>query len=182
MSQKELILAKSGLNSSSFRIGQITGGRSNAAWAMSDWLPMIIKSSLTLGMLPDANGVVSWAPIDALAEAILDVGFVEEPPFAINLVHPRPVSWTSVMRAMQESLISAKHLSKDALPMVPFRKWAQALEDTASTLLSERIAKDIPAAKIIEFVRALAKASDGTVEDSEALGGTVFQDNKHPAH
>ncbi|KAE9394513.1 NAD(P)-binding protein [Gymnopus androsaceus JB14] len=172
----ERILAKSGLNSSSFRIGQITGGRSNAAWAMSDWLPMIIKSSLTLGMLPDANGFVSWAPIDALAEAILDVGFVkEEPPFAINLVHPRPVSWTSVMGAMQESLISAKHLSTDALPMVPFRKWALALEDTASTLLSERIAKDIPAAKIIEFVRALAKASEETVEDSEALGGTVFK-------
>ncbi|KAE9392236.1 putative aminoadipate reductase [Gymnopus androsaceus JB14] len=164
----ERILAKSGLNSSSFRIGQITGGRLNPAWAMSDWLPMIIKSSLTLGMLPDASGVsvnstiernmlanstsevVSWAPIDALAEAILDVGFVKEKPsFAINLVHPRPVSWSSVMGAMQKSLISAKHLSTDALPM--------------------------PAAKIIEFVRAMARASDETVEDSEALGGTVLK-------
>ncbi|KAE9392424.1 acetyl-CoA synthetase-like protein [Gymnopus androsaceus JB14] len=177
----ERILAKSGLNSSSFRIGQITGGRLNPAWAMSDWLPMIIKSSLTLGMLPDANGIVSWAPVDALAEAILDVGFFNEdsePPLTINLVHPRPVSWTSVMGAIRESLISAKHLSADALPMVPFQKWAQALEATATSLSldPERIANEIPAAKIMEFVRAMSKASDETTaEDSEALGGTVLK-------
>ncbi|KAJ4475452.1 male sterility protein-domain-containing protein [Lentinula lateritia] len=55
----ERILAKSGLHASSFRIGQISGGKPNGAWAMSDWFPMIIKSSLALGVLPDAKGDIS---------------------------------------------------------------------------------------------------------------------------
>jgi thioester reductase-like protein len=51
------ILAKSGLQASSFRIGQISGGLPNGAWATSDWIPILAKSSLVLGALPSASGV-----------------------------------------------------------------------------------------------------------------------------
>jgi thioester reductase-like protein len=53
----ERILAESGLQATSFRIGQVTGGEPNGAWSTTDWLPIIVKSSLTIGMLPDAIGV-----------------------------------------------------------------------------------------------------------------------------
>ncbi|KAE9408886.1 hypothetical protein BT96DRAFT_985220 [Gymnopus androsaceus JB14] len=87
---------------------------------------------------------------------------------------PSTRSWTPVMGGIGESLISAKQSPRDALPMVPFRKWAQDLDEAASKLSSERIAKDIPAAKIIEFVHAMEKASENTTVSSEALGGTVL--------
>ncbi|KAJ3851387.1 putative aminoadipate reductase [Lentinula lateritia] len=184
----ERILAKSGLHASSFRIGQIAGGKPNGAWAMSDWFPMIIKSSLVLGVLPDAKGDISWAPLDALAEGILDVAFAkEDPPVAINLVHPQRVSWTVIMEAIRESLILAKHLPLDALPLVPFRNWTQALSDkalvadsgsTGNGVAPGKITlKEIPAAKILEFIRGMAKSSGvkGTGEgESEALGGSIF--------
>ncbi|KAJ3887895.1 male sterility protein-domain-containing protein, partial [Lentinula edodes] len=64
----ERILAKSGLNATSFRIGQISGSSPNGAWAMSDWFPMVVESSLKLNMFPDANGVISWIPMDAVAD------------------------------------------------------------------------------------------------------------------
>jgi thioester reductase-like protein len=38
------------------RVGQISGGV-NGAWNTSDWVPAIIKSSVTLGCLPGINGV-----------------------------------------------------------------------------------------------------------------------------
>lgn len=38
------------------RVGQISGSL-NGAWNTSDWVPSLIKSSLTLGCLPDVKGV-----------------------------------------------------------------------------------------------------------------------------
>ncbi|KAF9070475.1 putative aminoadipate reductase [Rhodocollybia butyracea] len=170
----ERILAQSGLRASSFRIGQIAGGP-NGAWAMTDWLPMIIKSSLVLGMLPDAPGVISWLPMDAVAGAILDVAFIfEDPPFAINLVHPKPVSWTSVMGAIRESLISVKHLSSEALPLIAFKSWVKALAD-AGNASPERASNDLPAYKIMDFIHALSAATEGKNVGVEALGGTILE-------
>jgi thioester reductase-like protein len=51
------ILIASGLNATSLRIGQLTGGHPNGAWATTDWFPIMIKSSLEFGALPTAQGV-----------------------------------------------------------------------------------------------------------------------------
>jgi len=56
-SHRGQILAMSGLSATSFRIGQITGGVPRGAWSTTDWVPIIVKSSVTLGALPDARGV-----------------------------------------------------------------------------------------------------------------------------
>ncbi|KIK55489.1 hypothetical protein GYMLUDRAFT_99487 [Collybiopsis luxurians FD-317 M1] len=171
----ERILAKSGLHVSSFRIGQITGSSPSGAWAMSDWLPMMIKSSLAIGVLPDAEGPISWAPVDAIAEAILDVAFAKEyAPLAINVVHPYPVSWTSVMQAVLESLISQKRLPPGSLRLVPFQTWVATLEKYAASASADKMANEIPAMKIIEFLRAMGQRSEGKKENTEALGGTLF--------
>ncbi|KAJ3776028.1 putative aminoadipate reductase [Lentinula raphanica] len=183
----ERILAKSGLHASSFRIGQIAGGKPNGAWAMSDWLPMMIKSSLVLGVLPDTTGDISWAPLDAIAEGILDVAFAkEDSPMAINLVHPHPVSWTSIMTAIRESLISAKELPVGALPLVPLHDWVQALSNKAADIGNQArlngsagkediTLNELPAAKIIDFMRAIAESSKKRADrNSEALGTAIF--------
>jgi thioester reductase-like protein len=49
--------AKAGLQTTSFRIGQISGGHANGAWATTDWVPIMVKSSIALGCLPAAEGV-----------------------------------------------------------------------------------------------------------------------------
>lgn len=38
------------------RIGQISGGL-NGSWNTSDWVPLIVKSSMKMGVLPDLKGV-----------------------------------------------------------------------------------------------------------------------------
>jgi thioester reductase-like protein len=139
----ERILAKSGLQTTSFRIGQVTGGAPNGAWATTDWVPIIVKSSLSINKFPDAIGVVSWMPMDAVCNALLDVGLSPEtPPTAVNVVHPKPVSWTFVARHIRDALIQEKHLPSDALPLVPYREWVSTVEQY-TTNPAEMIAQDI---------------------------------------
>lgn len=56
------IVGKSGLPSSSLRVGQLTGGFPNGAWASTEWFPILVKSSLAIGALPAFSGVnnISW--------------------------------------------------------------------------------------------------------------------------
>jgi hypothetical protein len=62
-SSAQLLLEASqrGLQTTTFRIGQISGSSTNGAWAITDWVPILIKSSITLGCLPDYYGVSQTA-------------------------------------------------------------------------------------------------------------------------
>ncbi|KAE9396160.1 acetyl-CoA synthetase-like protein [Gymnopus androsaceus JB14] len=156
----ERILAKSGLEATSFRLGQLTGGAPNGAWATSDWVPIIVRSSISIGTLPDAVGVVSWIPMDAVCSALLDVGFNRESvPIAVNVVHPKPVSWTSVYESIRSALIQEKHLSSDSLPLVPYHEWVDAVERHARNP-TEKNTTNIPAVKLIDFYRLQSNVDD----------------------
>ncbi|KAF5372278.1 hypothetical protein D9757_009652 [Collybiopsis confluens] len=161
----ERILAKSNLQATSFRIGQVTGGEPNGAWATSDWVPIIVKSSLALGMLPNATGVVSWIPMDAVSDALLDVGFsTERPPMAVNVVHPRPVPWTSVVQKLRTILIREKQLAPDALRIVPYKQWLAKVEDYAKSP-TEADFNNVPAIKLVDFYRAQVTVDEALKKD-----------------
>ncbi|KDQ22257.1 putative long-chain acyl-CoA synthetases domain synthetase [Pleurotus ostreatus PC15] len=53
----ERILAASDIPSCSIRIGQVCGGELSGAWSMTDWVPIMVKTSLSLNALPNAKGV-----------------------------------------------------------------------------------------------------------------------------
>ncbi|KAE9406898.1 acetyl-CoA synthetase-like protein [Gymnopus androsaceus JB14] len=163
----ERILAKSGLEATSFRIGQVTGGAPNGAWAMSDWVPIIVQSSLSIGVLPDAFGVVSWIPMDAVCSALLDVGFSREPaPITVNVVHPKPVSWTYVIQSIRAALIEEKHLSSDSLPLIPYHDWVDTVERHANNP-TEADTQNIPAVKLLDFYRLQSNADDALRKSGE---------------
>lgn len=82
--------------------------------------------------------------MDAVAEAILDVAFAKEhAPLTINLVHPHPVTWNSVMKAIRVSLISAKGLSSNALRLVPFNEWYAMLKEADTRGPAEKTSIEI---------------------------------------
>ncbi|KAF7296637.1 Aminoadipate reductase [Mycena chlorophos] len=150
----ERILAASGLTATSFRIGQISGSRTNGSWATTDWVPTLVKSSMTLGCFPsdpDRVMVVSWIPPEAVAQAIVDTAMHDAPPFAVNLVHPRPVEWDSIVGAMA-------HAAK--LPMVPISKWIEMLERRGRESSAEVLAQ-MPALKLLGFIKG-AMNSEGS--------------------
>ncbi|KAJ7077669.1 putative aminoadipate reductase, partial [Mycena belliarum] len=173
----EQILAKSGLDVVCLRIGQISGALPKGAWAISDWLPILVKTSVTLGRLPKANGVrdillpvglkvVSWIDFRTVARAVLDVAFscaTRRPQCSIlALVHPRPVAWNFVMTAVRECLISSSE--KRPLPLVEFREWLAELESAATQRGGKSEHESLPGIKLLEFFSKLSVLSCGSLE------------------
>ncbi|KAG1857999.1 hypothetical protein C8R48DRAFT_273106 [Suillus tomentosus] len=160
------VLVNSKLPASSFRIGQISGGPPRGAWSTTNWLPIIVESSVSLGMLPEAKGFVSWIPPHAVSNAILDVAFAaEEPPIAVNLVHPRPVAWRTLIQPVADALVERK-VTNYPLPLVPFSEWHDKLESSAKDLSKEAM-KRIPAIKLLDFMRFMARSDIATRASGE---------------
>ncbi|KAJ7455824.1 hypothetical protein FB451DRAFT_1354034 [Mycena latifolia] len=170
----EQILAKSGLHAACLRIGQISGALPKGAWSTTDWFPILVKTSITLGHLPEANALVSWIDFETVAQAVLDVAFdsCEDPkcPFSIlNLVHPQPVPWNFVMASVRD-VIKAKRIGDSpAMRLVDFSEWCAELESFSIGRKSTTDYASLPGIKLLDFFSSLAKTSSGSA-DSE-FGG-----------
>ncbi|KAF9000304.1 hypothetical protein BDQ17DRAFT_1427303 [Cyathus striatus] len=161
----ERILVNSGLHATSVRMGQISGGLPNGAWATSDWVPILIKSSLALGALPDAPGTISWLPMDVVAQCILDMVFSSEAlPIAVNLVHPRPLSWSRMFSHIRDELLGNLHIEQDSLPLIPFHDWICRLEERKGNMNGDKLHK-LPAVKLLDFFRRMAHGNGNLVSN-----------------
>ncbi|EIW76897.1 acetyl-CoA synthetase-like protein [Coniophora puteana RWD-64-598 SS2] len=156
----ERILAQSGLPATSFRIGQMSGGPPRGAWSTTEWFPIIVQSSVSMGLLPDAAGVASWLPMEAVARAMLDVAFAPvEPPSVLNLVHPRATRWSDLIAPINGALARTVTGEKE-LPVVPFAEWFAELERRSQSKDAgdEAEIRRLPALKLLDFMRNLARA------------------------
>jgi hypothetical protein len=159
-----------------------------------------VKSSLALGALPSATGIVSWLPMHAVAQALFDVALSTVTQPALNIVHPRPVAWNSIITAVNDALVQ-EDILKESLPVVDFSKWfdlleAKAREDSSTQHIINVVRlvhifvirsgeADIfyqPAIKLIEFFRMIARvdqvAHQRGQEDGEVGGQATFSTEK----
>ncbi|KAG6852620.1 putative secondary metabolism biosynthetic enzyme [Blastosporella zonata] len=166
----ERILLKSGLQSLSLRLGQISGGRPKGVWPTTEWLPILVKSSVSLGLLPDTPGTASWLGADTISATIVDVALsTHSTPFprALNLVHPRPVQQSSIIGSIRDAIAE---LLGHNLKLVPFSEWFAMVEERASDATAETWAT-VPAVKLLEFFRNYAGADASEyIHQSEAGG------------
>ncbi|KIY54025.1 acetyl-CoA synthetase-like protein [Fistulina hepatica ATCC 64428] len=134
------------------RLGQISGGP-NGSWNKRDWVPALVKSSVSL------KCVVSWVSLDDAAKILIEARNSEHT--FVHLFHPRPIPWNLVTETC------AKYLG---LSTVPYSEWFDRLERTVSSGIDEAKRSALPAGMLVDFFRTL-KAMDGTVgKDEEALG------------
>lgn len=49
--------AQHGMQATSLRLGQVCGSNITGAWNITDWVPIIVKSSMAMGHLPALDGV-----------------------------------------------------------------------------------------------------------------------------
>ncbi|KAI6156288.1 putative aminoadipate reductase [Pisolithus thermaeus] len=163
----ERMLGMSGLPATSFRIGQITGAAPRGAWSITEWVPITVKSSVTLGALPDLGGwSVAWLPMDAVSGAILDVALSdEEPPIVVNLVHPRPVEFEALMKPISDALFE-KNITRERLALAHSSEWFHKLEKQAINANEEKI-RQVPAIKLLDYLRTFDQQSSG--EDTGVL-------------
>ncbi|THU95611.1 hypothetical protein K435DRAFT_859397 [Dendrothele bispora CBS 962.96] len=104
------------------RIGQLSGGPPTGMWRTFQWFPTLVKSALFVKCLPDGDGSASWLPVSMAASAIVDMYATTKG--MVHLVHPRPVSWRSLMKEIAQDM---------NVPLVPYSEWFNRLEVEASS-------------------------------------------------
>ncbi|KAG8748024.1 hypothetical protein FRC10_009776 [Ceratobasidium sp. 414] len=182
VAEKLLEVARSaGLQTCVARLGQLTGDNVSGAWSKTDWVPSLVASSLAIGHLPDAVGTVSWIPLDAAAKTLLDVCQVppKDFPSVVHVVHPRPVQWSSIMRAFVQT---TKALVGQDLSLLPFGEWNQVVAQAASSCNPTSAHQRFPSTAIQATFDAVSQADALTRElrgvssvEVEALGAPRLQ-------
>lgn len=166
----ERLLSRSGLRGTSLRVGQLCGGPDVGAWSTNEWFPILVKSSVAINALPSFSGVVSWMTVQSVAQIILDIAFNSEAEPMINLVHPKPVPWASIVTQLQHAL-------KEDIPVKPAAEWFEILESQSQMASSEDIHR-IPALKLLAFFREMIQGDDGSDDDQESGGLPRFSTSK----
>ncbi|KAK0480753.1 hypothetical protein IW261DRAFT_1685198 [Armillaria novae-zelandiae] len=140
---------KAGLISTIIRLGQLSGGI-NGCWNKNQWLPLIIRSAMTMKCLPNDDRSVSWVPIDMAAQAIRDIccshsHYDARPTRVLHLAHLKPAPWSSIASALSNAL---------SVPLVPYDQWVSNLEKCST----------VPAYKLLEFFQTLVTSHRPNVE------------------
>jgi hypothetical protein len=67
--------------------------------------------------------------VDAVAQSILEIALSNKsPPPVLNVVHPRPITWSSMIATLCNALNQSKRFHPDGLKLVSFQKWFKLLE------------------------------------------------------
>ena len=144
----EMVRRERGLRTCNVRIGQLSGSTTNGCWATTDWVPIMVKSAITMGKLPIGGAPVTWLATDICADALLDLPSDGQ---TRHILHPRPIPWDTVIQHF------CAHLS---LLTVPYPDWATALERESIQSTSPDVLAAIPAIKLMDFFHLQASSSD----------------------
>ncbi|KAL4979073.1 hypothetical protein BDW66DRAFT_117215 [Aspergillus desertorum] len=161
---------RSGVPTSILRVGQIAGPTTVAGlWNPTEWVPILLKTSKGLGIVPESLGgmAVDWIPVDTLANIILEIlttrlygthtGSKADAAF-FHLTNPTRTPWSSLLPSILSSL------STSAVPVTatPFTIWLNELEKIKSPTDSD--ISDKPALKLLPFFRGLASGETLSAE------------------
>ncbi|TKA66330.1 hypothetical protein B0A49_08047 [Cryomyces minteri] len=147
---------RSGVPTSILRVGQIAGPlrRNGGEWNKTEWLPCLVKSSLSMRLFPQTLPPIDWIPVDELAAIILEIVHDRARSNELgifNLVNPHPTTWEPLVGPVMKRAGPHSRL-------VPTQQWVDALRQSDASDPEETKAK--PALKILDFFDGIAKADD----------------------
>lgn len=141
-----------GVPISVLRVGQVAGPlKVKGVWNEAEWLPALIKTSKSIGYLPDHVLNIDWIPVDKLAATIVEIlhfATRTEKSWVYNIVNPRLAPWGSLLDTIRLRLGS--HVQ-----IIPLHEWINKLEGLDRT--NTRALSVWPAIKILDFYRTLDK-------------------------
>ena len=127
-----------GARATVLRIGQVVGDTKVGVWKDTEAFPLIIRSAVTMGILPKIDMTCQWLPVDTLAEAVLEIVGLSDGQWKTengrqliyNVLSPHTFSWTP-------ELCSALHATNlSAFEDVSFKDWLAHLRSLSATTAS----------------------------------------------
>ncbi|KAI0405426.1 putative polyketide synthase [Xylaria palmicola] len=102
------------------RLGQIAGSSRNGYWNHTEHVAFLIKSSQTLGALPDLRGNLGWTTVDDMAGALVDILLKPDtiPLHPIyHIENPVRQPWSHMIATLGRAM--------DITAVLPFDEWVR---------------------------------------------------------
>ena len=108
------------------RVGQVSGGV-NGSWNPLEWIPGIVQSVALTRSLPSFGKVISLLPLQACAQALVQVFEARTTRLAmhLHLVNPTPYQWDEVFGYVAKKL---------EVPLVPYPEWLSKLKEASTAV------------------------------------------------
>ncbi|RAL07612.1 ketoacyl-synt-domain-containing protein [Aspergillus homomorphus CBS 101889] len=141
----------------SVRLGQVAGSRVSGYWNPQEHLPFLLKSSQTLGCLPDFKGAVSWTPVEDVAATLGDLllprqGTEAESRYPVyHIENPVGQSWQSMLPLLAEGLQyspegDGSETEHRVISPVPFEEWIDRVRTFSGPV------EENPASLMVDFL------------------------------
>ncbi|KAJ5353558.1 NRPS-like enzyme [Penicillium brevicompactum] len=157
----EISSRRAGAKIAIHRVGQLGGPSDSAAgmWNTRDWFASLVKSSLTMQMLPDSLGPmpVDWLAIDTAANIIsqiIDTRRAHQPPplTVYHITNPNAVAWKEIAPLFA-------HACKAEI--VTLDVWIKNVKERAfGSESNENDLQDLPATQLLDFFAMLLSGAD----------------------
>ncbi|KAI1378966.1 ketoacyl-synt-domain-containing protein [Hypoxylon crocopeplum] len=121
------------------RLGQIAGSKTSGYWNPMEHFGFLIKSSQTLGALPDVDGTAFWTPVNDIAGALADLVLPRHDRPHHHFYHienPVGQSWRDLNRVLASAL--------DIRELVPLEEWTRRVREAPQ--------RNNPAVNLVDFL------------------------------
>ncbi|KAF2637343.1 ketoacyl-synt-domain-containing protein [Massarina eburnea CBS 473.64] len=119
------------------RLGQIAGSKTSGYWNPMEHFGFLVKSSQTLGALPDVDGKAYWTPVNDVAAALSDLVLSTTTPHPIyHIENPVGQPWSQLNTILAEELKIGS--------LIPFEEWVERVRQAPQ--------HNNPAATLLEFL------------------------------
>ncbi|GKT51519.1 non-canonical non-ribosomal peptide synthetase FUB8 [Colletotrichum spaethianum] len=86
---------KAGIRSRVLRIGQIIADTQHGVWNVTEGIPLMLQTAITVGALPKLQEAPSWLPVDTVAQGVVDISLSDADGVFANVANPKMFSWTN---------------------------------------------------------------------------------------
>lgn len=112
-----------GMTARVLRAGQIVGDTVHGIWNANEAIPMMFQTAKTIQALPQLDDVLSWTPVDVMANSIIDLSLAPNAAEVMNVTNPTLNHWTQdLLPQLKDAGLNFEQLSKEA--------WLQRLRDS----------------------------------------------------
>ena len=155
------------------RVGQIAGatGSTSAKWKQREFIPSLLKTSKSMGLVPNDLQPIDWIPVHSVAKIVTELSLADlssqlTSPIYYNVVNPRPVAWRMALDLV------LKRCGPE-MKAVPLTTWLEKLQTFDPSDMHELASK--PALKLLKFFLLSARghpakySTTSSVQASETL-------------
>jgi len=158
----EIAAAQTSLRPVITRVGQVSGGV-NGCWNPLEWIPGIVQSAALTRSLPSLGKVISLLPLQASAQALVQVlgAKTAAPTLYLHLVNPTPSRWDGVFGYIAKKL---------DVPLVAYHRWLSKLKEASTTVKNTQ---ENSALRLLEFYGTLIQGSGPEVGGQPSCSAEV---------